>query len=135
MFVVIVAMTVLAHFCFIGYVVAGGLFALRWPRTIALHVAAVLWALASAAGHVGCPLTGLERWARHHAGMPPLPSQGFIAHYITGVLYPADAVTAVQVLVFAVIAMTWAGYLRGGRQRHSKVSGTDRSVSSSGGEL
>jgi hypothetical protein len=135
MFGVIVAMTVLAHFCFIGYVVAGGLLALRCPRTIALHVAAVLWALASAAGRVGCPLTGLERWTRHRAGMPPLPSQGFIAHYITGVLYPADAVTAVQVLVFAVIAMTWAGYLRGGRHRHSKVSGTDRPLSSSGGEL
>ncbi len=132
MFEIVVALTVVTHFVFIGYVVAGGLLALRWPRTIGLHVAAVLWAVAGTAGHVECPLTGMERWARHRAGMAPLPSQGFIAHYLTGVLYPAAAVPAVQILVFAFVATTWAGYLRRGRRHHLTVTGADRPVSSSG---
>jgi hypothetical protein len=120
MYGIVVAVTVLAHFLFIGYVVTGGFLALRWPHTIGLHVAAVLWAVASATGHVGCPLTGLERWARHHAGMQPLTSKGFIAHYITGILYPADWVAAVQVLVALVVATTWARYVWRGRRHDLK---------------
>ena len=132
MFEIVVALTIFAHFLFIGYVVTGGVIALRWPRTIGLHVAAVLWAAASVAGHVGCPLTGLERWARRHADMQPLPSEGFIAHYITGVLYPADWVAAVQLLVFLIVATTWAYYGWRGRRRNPKVSDADRQISSSG---
>jgi hypothetical protein len=120
MYAIVVAATVFAHFVFIGYTVTGGFIAWRWPHTIALHVAAVLWAVASAAGHVGCPLTGLERWARHHAGMQPLPSTGFIAHYLTGVLYPADWMAAVQILVFSIVATTWAIYVWRGR-RHERT--------------
>jgi hypothetical protein len=120
MYAIVVAAIVFAHFVFIGYVITGGFIAWRWPHTIALHVAAVLWAVASAAGHVGCPLTGLERWARRHAGMQPLPSTGFIAHYLTGVLYPADWVVAVQVLVFSIVATTWATYVWRGR-RHERT--------------
>jgi hypothetical protein len=121
MYATVVAATVFAHFLFIGYVVTGGFFALRWPHTIALHVAAVLWAIAIAAGYVGCPLTSLERWARHHAGMQPLPPEGFIAHYLTGVLYPADWMAAVQVLVFAVVATSWVSYGWRRRRRQDKT--------------
>jgi hypothetical protein len=107
MYQVVVVLTAITHFAFICYVVVGGFIALRWRRTLWLHVAAVLWGVASVVGHVGCPLTGLERWARHHAAMPPLPPQGFIAHYITGVLYPVSWANAVQLAVFAVIVVSW----------------------------
>jgi hypothetical protein len=90
MYQIVVALTVFAHFVFIGYVVVGGFLALRWRRTIWLHVVAVCWGMASVVGHVGCPFSGLERWARSRTGMPPLASNKFIAHYITGVLYPAS---------------------------------------------
>ena len=50
----------------------------------------------------------MERWARARAGIAPLPSDGFIAHYITGVLYPADAVGVVEAVVFAVVVVSWA---------------------------
>lgn len=55
--------------------------------------------------------------------MPPLPADGFIAHYITGVLYPASWMGAVQVGVFAVVAVSWALYWRSGRRQATTISG------------
>jgi hypothetical protein len=108
----VVGLVVVVHVAFIGYVVIGGFLALRWPRTIWLHIAAVIWGIAIAAKRVDCPLTWLERWARAGAGMAPLPPDGFIAHYITGVIYPAGWVVGVQLVSFAVVALSWALYLR-----------------------
>ncbi|ORA32485.1 DUF2784 domain-containing protein [Mycobacterium aquaticum] len=121
---VLVALTVAVHFGFIAYLVLGGFVACRWPRTIALHVTAVLWGLGSVALDLPCPLTGLERWARARAGMPPLPSAGFIAHYITGVLYPASWVPGVQAAVFAVVLASWVLVIR--RRRSSPAGSPGR---------
>jgi hypothetical protein len=81
--------------------------ALRWRRTFGLHVAAVLWGAGSVVMGWPCPLTGLERWGRAHAGMSELPPEGFIEHYVTGLLYPEEAVGAVQVAVFLAVALSW----------------------------
>jgi Protein of Unknown function (DUF2784) len=107
LYIIVVAVVVVAHFAFIGYLVVGGFVALRWPRTIFLHILAVVWGVGSLSLHLLCPLTELERWARARAGMAPLPSDGFIAHYITGVLYPADAGGVVEAVVFAVVMVSW----------------------------
>jgi hypothetical protein len=107
LYIIVVAVVVAAHFAFIGYLMVGGFVALRWPRTIFLHILAVVWGVGSLSVHLPCPLTDLERWARARAGMAPLPSDGFIAHYITGVLYPADAVGVVAAVVFAVVIVSW----------------------------
>lgn len=107
MYEMLVALAVAVHFAFIAYLVVGGFVALRWPRTIWLHVPAVLWGAAITAAHLDCPLTGVERWGRAKAGMPALPPQGFIAHYITGVCYPAGWAGAVQLVVFGVVAASW----------------------------
>jgi hypothetical protein len=104
----IVAVAVAGHFAFLGYLVAGGFLALRWPRSIGLHVAAVGWGMGSVLMSWPCPLTWLERWARAEAGMSPLPPEGFIEHYVTGEWYPATAVGAVQVLVFVIVVVSWA---------------------------
>ena len=95
------------HLAFIAYLVIGGFVALRWPRTLPLHAAAVAWGIGSDALRWPCPLTSLERWARFHAGMAPLPSDGFIAHYITGVLYPADAIGVVRALLCVTVLLSW----------------------------
>ena len=106
-FAVVVALTVAAHFAFIGYLVIGGFLAWRWPRSIWLHMPVVVWGVGSIAMGLPCPLTSIERWARAGAGMNPLPPEGFIAHYITGVLYPADSAIAVQAVVFAAVLASW----------------------------
>lgn len=101
-------LAVAGHFGFLVYLVVGGFLAGRWPRSFALHLAVVSWGIGSVVFGFACPLTALERWGRAGAGMPALPPEGFIAHYLTGVLYPADAVGLVQVVVFVVIALSWA---------------------------
>ena len=99
--------TVAVHFAFIGYLVIGGFLALRWRRTLALHIFVVAWGIGSTVWALPCPLTSVERWARAHAGMAPLPPDGFIAHYLTGVLYPASAVGVVRGLVVGVVLLSW----------------------------
>jgi hypothetical protein len=123
LYIIVVVVAVAAHFAFVGYLVVGGFIALRWPRTIALHVLTVIWGAASVVVNLQCPLTDLERWARARAGMAPLPSDGFIAHYITGVLYPADAVGVVEATVFALVVVSWglAGYALVARRRRSSL--------------
>ncbi|MGW5575595.1 DUF2784 domain-containing protein [Nocardia thailandica] len=101
-----------AHFAFIAYVVAGGFLAWRYPRTLIAHVLAVCWGFGTVLIGFVCPLTELENWARVRAGVAPLPPPGFIDHYLTGVLYPADAIGLVQLLTALTIAASWIGYAR-----------------------
>lgn len=104
----VVVAVMVAHFAFLAYLVIGGFLALRWPRSIWLHAAAVAWAIGSLGWHFPCPLTWLERWARAHAGLAALPPGGFIDHYLTGVLYPAGFVWVVRALAFLAVAGSWA---------------------------
>lgn len=107
MYRIAVVLIVAAHLAFIGYVVIGGFLALRWRRSVWLHAAAVAWGILVVTAHLDCPLTWLERRARDAAGMAPLPTDGFIAHYLTGVVYPAGATTAVELAVLAVVTVSW----------------------------
>ncbi|MBF6170877.1 DUF2784 domain-containing protein [Nocardia blacklockiae] len=97
------------HFLFVVYLVTGGFLAWRWHRTIWTHIAAVGWGFSTVLFTVDCPLTRLENWARQRAGDSELPPGGFIDHYITGVLYPRDALDLVRVLVVIVVLLSWAG--------------------------
>lgn len=131
MYQTVVALAVAMHFTFLCYIAVGGFLALRWRHTVWLHVLAVLWGIASVVGHVGCPLTGLERWARSRAGMQALPPEGFIAHYIIGRLYPASWMEAVQLAAFTMVVASWVLYiwLHIFRGRHREVQGADRGAS------
>jgi hypothetical protein len=106
------------HFLFIAYLVVGGFAAWRWRWTIWTHIAAVAWGFSTILFAVDCPLTYLETWARERGGEAGLPSTGFIAHYITGVLYPRSALDLVRVLVVLLVAISWVGYVRLGRRRY-----------------
>lgn len=103
----VVAVTVAAHLAFVAYGVIGGFVALRWPRSIWLHVPVVLWCVAIEIVDFVCPLTALERWARARAGMAPLPPDGFIDYYITGVWYPARYEYPVLAVVLLVVLVSW----------------------------
>lgn len=124
MYHLIVVLTVAAHFAFFGYVLIGGFVACRWRRSFWLHLAAVTWGILIVVARLDCPLTWLERWARAKAGMAPLPPDGFVAHYLTGVLYPADWLGAVEVAVLALVAVSWTRYARSGRRDAARS--TDR---------
>lgn len=122
-FRLLVDATVVVHMAFLVYVTIGGFFAWRWPRTIVLHVAAVVWGFGTVLLGLNCPLTHLENWARRRAGEQALPPSGFIDHYLTGVLYPANAIGLMRALVAACVFASWIGFgvirARSGRDRTS----------------
>jgi hypothetical protein len=81
--------TVAIHLAFVGFVLLGGLLALRRPRVAWLHLPAVSWAAwVEFTGSV-CPLTPLENWLREQAGGAAYGS-GFVEHYLVPILYPAS---------------------------------------------
>jgi len=105
-----VVLTVGAHFAYLGYLPSGGFLALRWPRSIVLHVPTVLWGVGVVAFGLPCPLTELERWARARADMDPQPNSGFIDRYVAGVFYPANRTGAAQGLAFVSAAVSWVAF-------------------------
>jgi len=124
MYHIVIAIAIVTHLGFLCYLIVGGFVALRWRRTIWLHVPAALWGIAITTAGLDCPLTWLERWSRAKAGMAPLPTDGFIAHYISGVLYPATWAGVLPVVVFALVGASWVLYVRA-RPRDRPVSAND----------
>jgi Protein of Unknown function (DUF2784) len=105
-----VVVSVAAHFAYLLYLPSGGFLALRWPRSIWLHVPTVAWGLGVVVLGWPCPLTELERWARARAGMDPLPTSGFIGRYVEGVFYPANRTGTAQALAFAAAGLSWVAF-------------------------
>ncbi|MFE9241977.1 DUF2784 domain-containing protein [Nocardiopsis sp. NPDC006938] len=105
------------HLAFLVYVALGGLLAWRWPRAIWPHLACALYGLGITVIGWTCPLTHVEDWGRRNAGQAGLPPEGFIAHYLTGVVYPAEHLITIQLLVALSVALSWAGTLYLYRQR------------------
>jgi hypothetical protein len=91
-------LVLLTHLAFVLFVMFGGLLVLRRPRVAWFHVPAAAWgALIELAGWI-CPLTPLENTLRTRGGEPGY-SGGFMAHYITPVLYPDGLTRRVQVFL------------------------------------
>ncbi len=103
-----VVATVVAHFAYLLYLPVGGFLALRWPRTMVLHVPAVAWGVAVVSSELPCPLTSLESWARRGARLEPLPATGFIDRYVAGTCYPTGRTGPAQALAFVAVAVSWA---------------------------
>jgi hypothetical protein len=106
-------LVVVIHFCFVLFVILGGLLVLRWPRLAYLHLPAAAWGvLIEFAGWV-CPLTPLEQSLRLKAGEQGY-SGSFIEHYVLPLLYPSALTRTIQVaLGIIVIAVNLGiyGYL------------------------
>jgi hypothetical protein len=112
----VVIVSVGAHFAYLFYLPSGGFLALRWPRTVWLHLASVCWGLVVVTLPVPCPLTSLEGWARARAGMKPLPPTGFVDRYVAGVLYPPGRTGMAQALAFLAAAISWIALARNRRR-------------------
>jgi hypothetical protein len=102
-----VILTVGAHIAYLVYLPSGGFLALRWPRSMALHIPVVLWGVGVVALVSFCPSTDLQKRALPPAGMELLPSSGFIDRYVDGVFYPANRTGAAQALAFSAAAVSW----------------------------
>ena len=119
-YLALASVVVAVHLAFIAYVVVGGFVASRYRRSIVLHACAVAWGCASILVGIDCPLTALETWARVRGGGTALPSSGFIDHYLTGVIYPDSAVSAVRLLVASTVVVSWVGFVVSGSRYRSR---------------
>lgn len=108
------------HLAFIGFVVAGGFLALRWPWLPWLHLPALAWgAWIEFSGGI-CPLTPLENRLRAQAGVAGYGG-GFVENYLIPLIYPPGLTSATQWLLgaalIAVNAVAYGAYLRRRRSR------------------
>lgn len=72
---------VLAHSAYAAFVMFGSLLVLRWPSLIWVHGAAVVWAAATLAFDLPCPLTPWEKTQWRLGGVEPYP-EGFVQHHV-----------------------------------------------------
>lgn len=86
----------LLHGLFILFVLVGAALVWRWPRLAWLHLPAVAWAAWITWTGWICPLTPLENTLRHAAGQEGY-ADGFIEHYLLGLIYPEGLTRGVQV--------------------------------------
>ena len=101
---------VVVHAAFVGFVVLGGLFVLRWPRAAFAHLPAVAWGVVIELAGWVCPLTPLENQAREAGGGSAYQGD-FIEHYLLPLLYPAELTRQVQcALGFGALLLNVAVY-------------------------
>ena len=102
----------LLHLGFIVFVLFGALLVVRWKHVMWVHVPAAVWgALIEFAG-LWCPLTKWENYFLRAAGRAGYDN-GFVAHYIMPVIYPAGLTRAHEVVIGAiVVAVNLAIYVR-----------------------
>lgn len=95
---------VLLHFAFVLFVALGGLLVI-WRTWIAwLHLPCAIWgALIEFAGWI-CPLTPLEIRFRQLAGQTGY-EDGFIAHYLLPLIYPAGLTRTVQLVLGGTVVI------------------------------
>jgi len=115
-FNVLADLVLVAHFAFLAFVVAGGVFVLRFPKVALVHLPAVIWgALIEFFGWI-CPLTPLENHFRQLGGQAGY-SGGFIQHYIVAVLYPDQLTRGMQfvlgtLVLFLNVFAYWRAFRR-----------------------
>ncbi|MGI9000993.1 MAG: DUF2784 domain-containing protein [Pseudonocardia sp.] len=99
----------LVHFGFLVFLIVGGFLAWRWPRLIVVHLVTAAWGLLSVTVGVTCPLTTWEDALRRRVDGLGL-ERGFIDTYLTGVVYPAEYLRTVQLVVAALVVVSWVGF-------------------------
>ena len=111
------------HLAFVGFVVAGGVLALRWPRAAWVHLPAALWGVTITLGGVVCPLTPLEKWLIERGGGTPYTT-GFIEHYLLPILYPVGLTRELQIATGAFVVLVNALVYWRVLRRLRRVAGT-----------
>ena len=105
------------HAAFILFACLGAALLVRWPRLLAVHLAALAWASWIAASGSVCPLTPLENRFRAAAGQGEYAG-GFIDRYLTPIIYLEGLTRDTQLLYGgALVALNLFLYARRLRAR------------------
>lgn len=112
--------TVVLHGLFVLFVVFGGLAALRAPRLAWVHLPAAIWGTLVELGGWYCPLTRVEIYFRHRAGLAGYET-GFIDQYVIACLYPTGLTREMQIgMGLGVLLLNLAVYGRLLRRRRTR---------------
>lgn len=95
----------LLHLLFIGFVIFGGLIALRYASVALVHIPAASWGAFIELTGRDCPLTTLEVGFRHAAGDAGY-SDSFIDHYLLPVIYPVGLTRSIQFWLAGFVILT-----------------------------
>ena len=102
--------TLIAHFGFILFIVAGGLIGRRSNRLAAVHLLALGYGVTIATLGFRCPLTPLEQSFRRAAGDAGYEG-GFVEHYLLDIIYPGGIDSTVRVaMVLGLLAVLLVSY-------------------------
>ncbi len=110
------------HLTFVLFVVLGSLLVLRWPALLWIHLLGVVWAAATLAFDLGCPLTPWEKALWRRGDREPY-AEGFLQHYVMRSFVSAEhsrrnhVVLGVGVLVLNVVVYFVVFTSRTGAQR------------------
>ncbi len=114
-------LVLILHFCFVLFVIFGGLFVVRRRWVAFLHLPAVIWGIFVECFFWACPLTTLENLFRQLGGESGYPD-GFIDYYISAVLYarisPQFRITLALLLIGLNLLVYWHVF----RQRFSPLN-------------
>ena len=106
---ILAELVLVLHFCFVLFVVLGGVLVLRWRPLLWLHLPAVAWGVLVQCFLLTCPLTLVENWLRRLGGGAGYAG-GFVEHYISAILY-ADVGRQFQItLGLLLLALNLAVY-------------------------
>lgn len=94
----------LLHVCFIAFALGGALLALRWSWILLLQVPSAAWGCFVELTDRVCPLTDVENYFWRRAGQSGY-SQGFIAHYLVALVYPAGLTPRLQLALAALVVL------------------------------
>jgi uncharacterized membrane protein len=115
----------LLHLAFIVFVVAGAVLVWRRRWLAAVQLPAALWGIWIEMSGAGCPLTAAENYLRVRGGQASY-TEGFLEHYLLGLVYPAGLTRTTQyalaALVLATNAVLYGCLLL--RRRNARHTGT-----------
>lgn len=114
-------LTFILHFCFVLFVVFGGLLVLRRRAFLYLHVPALMWGVLVELLQLPCPLTDVENRLRALGGEAGYTG-GFVEHYVSMILYASLSAQFQMTLGVLLVVFNWLVYrfvFRQTRRNHS----------------
>jgi len=103
--------TLVAHFAFVLFAVAGGFLLLLRPGLIWIHLPVVIWSSLVNLFDWTCPLTPIENHFRRLAGTQSY-GEGFVVHYVGRLVYPSGMPRKLE-LVAGISIVAWNAVVYG----------------------
>jgi Protein of Unknown function (DUF2784) len=100
----------LLHALFILWVIFGTLLTRSRPTLRWLHIASLIWGIATELLPWPCPLTLLENWLEAKAGVEPYQG-GFLLHYLDKLVYPdiSSTVLTIAGVIICILNLLFYG--------------------------